>query len=101
MFPFSPPVYLWNMKYIIKENRLIEIFNSYMDSLYGLKYNGKTREFMGNNGEVFGYLMNGHFFYGNYTTEYLLNQLFGELTNELLLHYLIKRFPDISIDDIE
>jgi hypothetical protein len=27
--------------------------------------------------------------------------MFGELTNELLLHYFRERFPDLKIDGIE
>ena len=41
------------------------------------------------------------FYYGDYKTEYLLNGMFGELTNELLLYYLRERFPDVNIDGIE
>ena len=81
-----------------------------MDSNYDLKFDKSSREFVDKNGEVFGLTIqhqfknNGnlrHFYYSDYPTEYLLNEMFGELTNELLLHYLRERFPDITIDGIE
>ena len=94
------------MKYIISENRLVGIFENFMDSQYDLKYDSNTREFMDKNGEVFGYFLSRkskHFNYSSYPTdeEYPLTQMFGELTNELLLHYLRERFPDVTIDGIE
>jgi hypothetical protein len=89
------------MKYIIRESRLMEIFKNFMDLQYGLKYNGDTREFISNDEEVFGYLMNNHFYYGDYSKEYLLNEMFGETTNELLFHYLKEEFPKIKINGIE
>ena len=79
-----------------------------MDSQYDLTYDSASREFMDKNGEIFGYLLfnsmirkSKHFYYGEYSTEYTLNQMFGELTNELLLHYFRERFPDLKIDGIE
>jgi hypothetical protein len=93
-----------NMEYTISENRLRKVFVNYMDSLYNLKYDSNTREFMDKNGEVFGYLLtikSKQFYYGEYSTEYFLNEMFGELTNELLLHYLRERFPDITINGVE
>ena len=89
------------MKYIIRESRLMEIFKNFMDLQYGLRYNGDTREFISNDEEVFGYLMNNHFYYGDYSKEYQLNEMFGETTNELLFHYLKEEFPNIKIDGIE
>jgi hypothetical protein len=89
------------MKYIIRESRLMEIFKNFMDLQYDLRYNSDTREFISNDEEVFGYLMSNHFFYGDYSKEYQLNEMFGETTNELLLHYLKGEFPEIKIDGIE
>jgi hypothetical protein len=89
------------MEYTISENRLRKLFVNYMDSQYDLKSNRITREFVGKDGEVFGGIINNHFYYADYPTEYSLNEMFGELTNELLLHYLRERFPDITIDGIE
>ena len=96
------------MKYIISENRLVGIFENFMESQYDLRYDKSTREFISGDGEIFGYLLfnsmkhkSKHFYYGDYKTEYSLTEMFGELTNELLLHYLRERFPDIKIDGIE
>jgi hypothetical protein len=72
-----------------------------MDSQYDLKYNGGTREIVDKGGDVFGYFIQNHFYYGFIQTEYSLNEMFGELTNELLFHYLRERFPDVIIDGIE
>jgi spore coat polysaccharide biosynthesis protein SpsF (cytidylyltransferase family) len=96
------------MRYVISENRLERIFKNFMDSQYDLTYDSKPREFLGKDGEVFGFVAlksmkhtSKHFYYGDYKTEYFLNEMFGELTNELLLHYFRERFPDLKIDGIE
>ena len=97
-----------NMEYTISENRLRNLFVNFMDSQYDLSYDKSTREFVGKDGEIFGYLLfnsmeykSKNFYYGDYKTEYSLNEMFGELTNELLLYYLRERFPDVNIDGIE
>jgi hypothetical protein len=97
-----------NMEYTISENRLRNLFVNYMDSQYDLRYDKSTREFVGKDGEIFGYLLfnsmeykSKNFYYGDYKTEYSLNEMFGELTNELLLNYFRERFPVITIDGIE
>jgi hypothetical protein len=100
------------MEYSINENRLRKLFINFMDSQYDLTYDSKPREFLGKDGEVFGFVAfnsmkhtskhtSKHFYYGDYKTEYFLNEMFGELTNELLLHYFRERFPDLKIDGIE
>jgi hypothetical protein len=92
------------MKYIITENRLGRIFKNFMDSQYDLKFIASqefTDKFVDKNGDIFGIMLSYEFEYVDYSTEYSLNQMFGELTNELLLHYLRERFPDITIDGIE
>ena len=89
------------MRYIISESRLERIFNDYMDSVYDLTYDSAPREFVDKNGEVFGLTIQHQFYYADYPTEYTLNEMFGELTNELLVHYLRERFPDVRIDGIE
>jgi len=89
------------MRYVISESRLERIFNDYMDSQYDLKYDSAPREFVDKNGEVFGLTIQHQFYYNGYQLEYTLNELFGELTDELLLHYLRERFPDVRIDGIE
>ncbi len=90
------------MKYIITEDRLDKLFNTYMESMYGdMSYNLNTREFILPNREIFGYLLKDHFYYGDYATEYRLNQMFGERTNELVLHYMRDHFPGNPIFGIE
>ena len=89
------------MEYIISENRLERIFKNYMDSQYDLTYDSKPREFVDKNGEVFGLTIQHQFYYADYKTAYPLNEMFGELTYELLIHYLRERFPDLKIDGIE
>ncbi len=72
-----------------------------MNSQYDLKYDGPSREFVDKYGEVFGFTIQHQFYYADYPTEYTLNKMFGELTNELLVHYLRERFPDVRINGIE
>jgi len=72
-----------------------------MDSQYDLTYDRAPREFVDKNGEVFGLTIQYQFYYADYQTEYSLNQMFGELTNELLVRYLRERFSDTRIDGIE
>ena len=75
-----------------------------MDSVYDLKCDYDSREFVDKNGGEFGYFLtrkSKQFYYADYPTEYTLNQMFGELTNELLIHYLRERFPDVRIDGVE
>ena len=96
------------MKYTISENRLRKVFINYMESQYDLNYDRNTREFKvvtpisdGDMVDIFGYILNRHFYYGDYSTEYVLNELFGNKTNELLLDYLRDKFPNIEIEGIE
>ena len=90
-----------NMKYIISESRLDDIFEKYMDSNFDLKYNPTTKEFRSRVGEPFGDLIKGRFYYGSYSMEYFLNVMFGDITNDLLDDYLRKRFPDIGLRGVE
>ena len=90
-----------NMKYIISEGRLEDLFEKYMNSNFDLKYNPKTHEFSSRVGESFGDLIKGRFYYGSYSTEYYLNTMFGDITNDLLDDYLRKKFPDIGIKGVE
>jgi hypothetical protein len=89
------------MKVVITESRLEKVFSTYMKSMYDLSYNIASREFIGMDKKVFGYLLNSHFYYGDYSTEYTLNEMFGKTTNKLLLNYLGNEFPGISINGIE
>jgi hypothetical protein len=89
------------MKYIIRESRLEDIFEKYMESNFDLKYNPKTNEFRSSVGDTFGDLIKGRFYYGSYSMELFLNTMFGDITNDLLDDYLRKKFPDIGIKGVE
>jgi hypothetical protein len=100
--PFFDSQVFINMRYVISESRLERMFNNYMDSQYDLTYDSSPREFVDKNGDIFGFMILYYQFdYVDYSTEYTLNQMFGELTDELLLSYLREKFPDIRIDGIE
>ena len=97
------------MKYIINENRLIEIFNSYMDSGYNLSYDEKDNERMGGihynyirdgRGEIFGAVVAYQFYYSNDSMEDGLYGMFGEHSYQLMLEYLNKKFPSLNIQGI-
>lgn len=90
-----------NMKYIIRESRLEYLFEKFMDSYFDLKYNPMTHEFRSRVGETFGDLINGRFYYGSYSKEFFLNRVFGDITNDLLDNYLMKKFPDVDIRGVE
>ncbi len=90
------------MKYIITENKLNSIFSKYMDSAYDLKYSRPTREFIDKNDDVFGYLLQKtHFYYGVFGEEDTLYRMFGDNVDELLFQYLINRFPEVQITEVE
>lgn len=85
-----------------------KVFINYMEYQYDLNYDRNTREFKvitpisdGDMVDIFGYILNHNFYYGDYSTEYVLNELFGNKTNELLLDYLRDKFPNIEIEGIE
>ena len=90
------------MKYIIRESRLDEIFERYMESTYDLHYYYATREFRVKErlGNIFGDFWEDRFFYGNSLEENLLKAMFGDDTNKLLLTYLRKKFPNVGIRGI-
>lgn len=92
-----------NMRYIIAESRLDEIFEKYMESTYDLRYYHATREFRVKErlGEIFGDLWEQRFYYSYRSDEELLKGMFGNVTNKLLLSYLRKKFPKEGIMGIE
>jgi hypothetical protein len=90
------------MKYIITEDRLNKIFNTYMNLSYeGMKYNHNSREFLLPGRIVFGYLEKNHFYFADYSIETLLYNMFGENTNELLFQYLRTNFPEVPVFGVE
>jgi hypothetical protein len=54
------------MKYIIRESRLEDIFEKFMDSYFDLKYNPYSKQFRSRVGGSFGDLIKGRFYYGSY-----------------------------------
>ena len=96
------------MRYIINENRLIEIFNHYMDSEYDLSYNENDNERMGGihynyirdySGEIFGTVVARRFYYShNDSMAEVLYGMFGEHSYQLMLEYLNKKFPSLNIE---
>jgi hypothetical protein len=89
------------MKIIITENRLDNVFMKYMDLQHDLSYNIKTREFIDIYNNIFGYVINGIFYYNDLSTELNLEGFFGNKTNKMLKTYLRDRFPDTPIYSIE
>ena len=91
-----------NMKYIISESRLQDIFDMYMDTQYGLTYNWKEREFRTERGDIFGDLWRDNRFYFAYDSDpRLLKSMFDNSMYKLMLNYLRNRFPELEIDGIE
>ena len=97
------------MRYTISENRLIEIFDSYMDSGYDLSYDENDNEIMGGirydyirdyNGEIFGAVVANQFYYSNDSMEDVLYGMFGHLSYQLMLEYLNKKFPTLNVKGI-
>ena len=88
-----------NMKYIITESRLQDIFDRYMESTYDLHYFSFTREFRVKEilGNIFGDFWEQRFFYAYESDEEYLKAMFGDDTNKLLLTYLRKKFPEVGI----
>lgn len=91
------------MKYIIAESRLQEIFDRYMESNYDLKYYHASREFRMKErlGPIFGDLWEQQFYYAYRSEERLLESMFGDATNKLLLIYLRNKFPEVGIRGVD
>ena len=91
-----------NMKYIITESRLYDIFERYMESTYDLRYYSEAREFRVKVrwGHIFGDFWEQRFFYSYRSDEELLKSMFGEDVNKLLLTYLRNKFPEVGIRGI-
>lgn len=91
-----------DMKYIINETRLEDIFEKYMDTQYGLTYNPKELQFKTESGEIFGDLWeDNRFYFAYFSYPRLLRSMFGGSMYKLMLNYLRKRFPKLVIDGIE
>jgi hypothetical protein len=101
------------MKYIITEDRLSNIFKSYMDSLYGLRYDEKDIDTMGGiryqyirdkRGNIFGPAIETRkgtqFFFSDESMWDTMIGMFGEHAYDLFLNYLRQEFPSLNIEDI-
>lgn len=71
-----------------------------MDKLLRLSYDPFTKEFYDKHGKVIGYKSGYGFTHSSYHDEDNLHSFFGEETNEILLSYLNKKFPELSIKRI-
>lgn len=81
---------------------MYKAFSKYMDSKWDLKYLQVRRDFVnGTNGDIFGYVYQGTFFFTTFDIDRELESWFGATTHSMLLTYLKDRFTDIYIDDIE
>ena len=91
-----------NMKYIITESRLQDIFDRHMESTYDLRYYSEAREFRAKVrwGYIFGDFWEQRFFYAYQSDEEFLKSMFGDGVNKLLLTYLRNKFPEVGIRGI-
>ena len=76
-------------------------FSKYMDKIWDLKYLPVRRDFVKTNGEIFGYISQGTFYFTTFDIDIELENWFGPTTHTMLLTYLRERFPDIDIVDVE
>jgi hypothetical protein len=72
-----------------------------MDFQFDLTYNYDFDEFTTKDGDIFGYLIDSEFFYGFFSGENTLHSMFGDATDELLLNYLRRKFPNVEINGVE
>ena len=90
-----------NMKYIISEGRLDDIFEKFVDSQYGLVYNKRLKQFETSDGEDFGSVFEKHFYYSDTTDRSLLKSMFGDNDDKLMFDYIRRRFPKVKIVCVE
>jgi len=86
------------MKVIIRENKMIEL----MDSRLNISYNSETREFYSDGiiDGVIGYKHKDGFTYAGYYVDNMVSNIFGDNSDEWLLLYLNKKFPNLTINRI-
>ena len=90
-----------NMRYIISESRLYDIFEKYVDSQYGLVWVKRLNQFNLPNGEPFGNIFEKHFYYEDPADKNLLRSMFGDNADKLMFAYIRKRFPNVRITGAE
>ena len=81
---------------------MYKAFSKYMDKNWDLKYLQVRRDFVNaTNGDIFGYVHQGTFYFTTFAIDIELEDWFGPTTHTMLLDYLRERFPDMDIDDIQ
>ena len=95
-----------NMKYIISEGRLEDLFEKYIDSQYGLvlinyPLDKRLKSFETRDGEDFGSVFEKHFYYSDTTDRSLLKSMFGDNVDKLMFDYIRRRFPKVKIIAVE
>ena len=90
-----------NMRYIITESRLDDIFGKYIDSQYGLVWDKRLKQFDLPNGEPFGNIFEKHFYYEDNRDKNLLRSMFGDNADKLMFAYIRKKFPNVRITGAE
>jgi len=73
-----------------------------MDSILKLSYNPETREFYSDGviDGVIGYKHKDGFTYAGYYVDNMVSNIFGDNSDEWLLLYLNKKFPNLTINRI-
>lgn len=87
-----------DMKLIITENKLYNLFVKYMDSQYDLSYDNTTGALIDKDDNVFGYVIRGKFIHDDSLS---LEGFFGNKTNKMLKTYLNDKFPGTPIHSIK
>ena len=95
-----------NMKYIISEGRLEDLFEKYIDSQYGLvlinyPLDKRLKSFETRDGEDFGDVYEKVFYYSDTIYRNLLESMFGDNADKLMFDYIRRRFPKVKIIAVE
>ena len=90
-----------NMKYIIRESRLEDIFEKYIDSQYGLVFDKRLKSFETRDGEDFGDVFEKVFYYSDTIDKGILKSMFGDNADKLMFDYIRRRFPKVKIIAVE
>jgi hypothetical protein len=90
-----------NMKYIIRESRLDDLFEKYIDSQYGLVFDKRLKSFETRDGEDFGDVFEKVFYYSDTIDRGILDSMFGDNADKLMFDYIRRRFPKVKIVAVE
>jgi hypothetical protein len=93
------------MKYIIRESRLDDLFEKYIDSQYGLVlinfFDKRLKSFKTRDGEDFGDVFEKVFYYSDTIDRGILDSMFGDNADKLMFDYIRRRFPKVKIVAVE